>query len=200
MEIQDFFKTVTQTEKMMKEIKQRIITNAIMLNYELWQSIEGYENYEISSFGRVKRFYKNGKTKLLKPSQNTDGYHIVSLYRDRKMKAAVIHQFVANAFLPNPINKRCVDHINNDKLNNNVSNLRWCTLSQNSQNRSLSKNNTSGCKGVCFDQKINKWKAYIKVNGKIKHLGYFNNIEDAIKIRQKSSKEHYGEYQNACER
>lgn len=92
-----------------------------------------------------------------------------------------------------------VDHIKdyNDiprTLNNTKENLRIANKSQNSMNRKLASNNTSGYVGVSYSIDKNKWRAYIKLNGKYKHLGYYDDIEDAIDIRQKYEKEWFKEY------
>jgi hypothetical protein len=106
---------------------------------------------------------------------------------------------VAIAFIPNTNNKTCVDHINNDKTNNNIHNLRWATNQENQMNSSMKFNNTSGWKGVHYNKQNNKWQVSIKINGKQKHLGLFTNIEDAIQTRKRKAKEVFGEYINSCE-
>ena len=107
---------------------------------------------------------------------------------------------VADAFLPNPLNKKCVDHVNNDKLNNNVENLRFASTRENGMNRQIGKNNTSGYKGITFHKNKNKWMAQIKINGKNKNLGYFEKIEDAVNTRVNKAKQIFGEYINECEK
>ena len=92
------------------------------------------------------------------------------------------------------------DHIDGNKLNNQKSNLRICTQSQNQSNRNKPKNNTSGFKGVSWGKKSNKWQASIKKNNKDNYLGLFKNKEDAAKIYNKAAKEMFGEisYLNDC--
>ena len=92
-----------------------------------------------------------------------------------------------------------MDHRDNNRLNNNVNNLRYVNSQQNNFNRSLSSKSTSGYKGVTFDKSNQKWKAQISINKKIKHLGYFTNKEDALKARLKKSVEIQGEFINQCE-
>ena len=91
--------------------------------------------------------------------------------------------------------EKLVDHIDGDKSNNKINNLRLASKSQNGRNRvNLPSNNTSGVIGVCWDKKAKKWKAYIMINGKTKHLGYFINKEDAIKARKEGEIKYYGEF------
>ena len=71
------------------------------------------------------------------------------LYNNGKEKYFLIHRLVAKHFIPNIENKNCVDHIDNNKLNNTISNLRWCNSQENQHNRQLNNNNnTSGVKGI----------------------------------------------------
>lgn len=97
---------------------------------EIWREIEGYEGlYQVSNEGRVRSLGndKTRKTKFLKPYDNGWGYLFVVLYKDGKMKKFFIHRLVAQAFLPNIFNLNEVNHINEDKTNNCVDNLEWCS-------------------------------------------------------------------------
>ena len=97
---------------------------------ENWIEIKGYEDYMISSKGRV--FSYNTK-KFLKPQNNGYGYLFVILWKNGITKAHKIHRLVALAFIPNPENKRTVNHKDSDRTNNYVKNLEWATHSENSQ-------------------------------------------------------------------
>lgn len=81
-----------------------------------------------------------------------------------------------------------LDHIDRDRTNNKIENLREVTVSENNQNKSLSSNNTSGYKGVNWDKREGKWRAKIQLNNKMKHLGYFDNLQDAINARKEGEK------------
>ena len=83
------------------------------------------------------------------------------------MKTMRVHRLIAVAFLNNPDGKPCIDHINNNKLNNNnnMNNLRQVTHTENNRSRSMRNDNSSGVKGVSWDKKANKWYARIQFDG-----------------------------------
>jgi hypothetical protein len=87
-----------------------------------------------------------------------------------------------------------IDHIDHDRLNNTRDNLRTCTHVQNMQNTVRYSNNTSGYKGVYWEKCRKKWRALIKYDGKRKHLGYFDSVEDAALSYGKAAKLYFGEY------
>ena len=93
------------------------------------------------------------------------------------------HQSVALAFIDNPNDKLCVDHIDNNKLNYNISNLRWATHTENNINKSMQSDNSSGHKGVYWNKKLCKWQAYISIDGIKIHLGLYDTIEEATQDR-----------------
>jgi hypothetical protein len=164
---------------------------------EEYKIIKDFENYSVSNFGNVR----NNKTgRILKPGINGNGYYNAMLYIDGKYFNKCIHKLVAESFIDNPYNKHCIDHINNNKLDNNVRNLRYVTNQENCMNRKMSSKNTSNYKGVSYHKLTNKWMAYIDINGKKQHLGLFEKIEDAINTRVKKAKEVYGEFMNSCEK
>ena len=86
------------------------------------------------------------------------------------------------------------DHEDKNKLNNQKSNLRKCTVQQNNFNNSLKSTNTSGIIGVSYHHGAEKWRSYININGRQIHRGLFQNKEDAIKIRLKAEAKYYGEF------
>ncbi len=144
-----------------------------------WVKIEGYENYSINRNGEVR----NDKTeRILRWKLNSRGYYRVSLSKNNKTTTYKIHRLIAKYFIENPNNYLEIDHINNDRLDNSIDNLRWCDRSQNMRNRKKKKENTSSrFIGVCFHKQNNKWKAQCSLNGKRKHIGmYKTEIEAAI--------------------
>ena len=101
-------------------------------NYnEIWKQIDSYEDYQISNWGRVKSF-KKGKERILRPRVVGAGYLQVILYKDGKTKPVFIHRLVANAFINNPDNLPEVNHKDENKQNNLVTNLEWCDAKYNS--------------------------------------------------------------------
>lgn len=87
-----------------------------------------------------------------------------------------------------------IDHINGDGLDNRVENLRICSRKNNSRNRKLSKNNTSGYKGVIWINRLNKWRARIKVDYKTIHLGYFVSKDDAARAYNLAASKYFGDF------
>ena len=96
---------------------------------EVWKDVVGYEVvYKVSNFGNV---YSVKRDKRLKPRNHRDGYLQVRLYINGKGKDLKVHRLVAQAFIPNPDNKPQVNHLDEDKTNNNVNNLDWVTNKEN---------------------------------------------------------------------
>jgi len=134
----------------------------MLQNQENWASINNYLNYQISTHGRVRNANSG---KIMKSYTRDDGYQTIPLCENGIRKNHRIHRLVAEAFIPNPNNYPCIDHIDRSRVNNNYNNLRWVTNAMNSKNRSKQSNNSSGITGVSFDNKSNKWRAEIRVNG-----------------------------------
>jgi hypothetical protein len=160
-----------------------------------WKQIDGYDNYYVSINGEVR----NDKTeRILKQTLTKKGYYVVGLYKNGKMKLHYVHRLFAYAFIPLVPGCDFIDHRDGARTNNSLTNLRWVTNQQNSQNVSLSKRNTSGIKGVCFNR--GKWRASICINGKYIFLGYFEKIEEAAAVRAARANIEFGEFTNACEK
>lgn len=87
--------------------------------------------------------------------------------------------------------KSRIDHINGDKTDNRICNLRLCNNSENMLNTGLQSNNQSGVKGVCWDKQHKTWCAYAFKNRKKIHLGRFENFDDAVKARKEYIKHNY---------
>ena len=96
---------------------------------EIWKDVVGYEGiYKVSNFGNV---YSIKNKKRLKPYKNSCNYKRVNLWLNGRGENAVIHRLVAKAFIPNPLNLPQVNHKDENKANNYVDNLEWCTASYN---------------------------------------------------------------------
>lgn len=121
--------------------------------------------------------------------ENSSGY--IYGYDTKTKQRVPLHCLVMNA-IDDTVN--VVDHINRNPKDCRKSNLRLCSQGENAMNRSLYKNNTSGCNGVSFDKKSNKWVAYINKETRRHRIGMFENKEDAIRARKKIEKELFGQF------
>lgn len=112
---------------------------------EVWKTINGYnERYEVSNYGNVrsKDMIVNGRLKdchkikgrILKPCNDKEGYKNIVLCINQKRKTFRLHRLVAIAFIPNPDNLPEIDHIDGDRTNNHLDNLRWSTRKANANN------------------------------------------------------------------
>lgn len=98
---------------------------------EEWRSIDGYPNYEVSNFGRVRSFARS-EIHFLKPCYDgKKNYLHVKLSADGRRISRNVHRLVAEAFVENPFNYPCINHKDEDKTNNMADNLEWCTVSYN---------------------------------------------------------------------
>jgi len=107
--------------------------------------------------------------------------------------SALMHREILGLFKGDGL---CCDHINGDKLDNRRANLRVCSTSDNNRNQRLSKDNTSGFKGVCWNKQSKKWQANITVNWKQKSLGLFATPSQAHDAYQKAAIEFHGDFAN----
>lgn len=90
--------------------------------------------------------------------------------------------------------RKYVDHINGNPSDNRISNLREATNTQNQYNAKLAAHNTSGVKGTCWCVWHKQWKVTLRVNGRTKLIGYFDNLEDAAEARRKAAPIYHGEF------
>jgi hypothetical protein len=147
---------------------------------EEWRPINDYPNYFISNLGRVKSV-KDFKSTFA----SKKGYLYTTLYKNNIGKKLSIHRLVGIHFLPNWNNLKEIDHIDRDKSNNKVFNLRWSNRSDNLKNTSKRNNCSSIYKGVYFDKNRQKWCAEKCINhSKKRHLGYFETEEEAYLATQ----------------
>lgn len=114
------------------------------LTIEVWKPVKGYEGlYEVSNLGNLRsvdRYVMHGdhycflKGKPRKTLPHSKGYLSIQLSKNSEDKKYLVHRLVAEAFIPNPSNLPCIDHINTVKDDNRVENLRWCTNKENMNN------------------------------------------------------------------
>ena len=122
-------------------------TNELPKNSEEWAAIDGYKNYQVSWWGRVR----NTKTgRILKPQPSGPGYLFVHLSKRGKVLIHYIHRLVAREWVGNPEEKRCVDHIDGSRTNNHWENLRYATHSENGRNAKNRTDGSSVYKGVSY--------------------------------------------------
>ena len=144
-----------------------------------WRGVPGYEeDYEVSNTGEVRSLNFNqqkGMVWTLRPQENTSGYYQVNL----KKKLFCVHRLVALAFLPNPHGLPEVDHIDRNKANNKVSNLRWVTLSQNRINVP----GRSKCGYKYISNHCNGYMVRIIHNRKVIVSKWTKTLEEAIQLR-----------------
>ena len=126
------------------------------------KSVKGYEGYyEVDQFGRVygvdrvisvndngRQYNKPLKAKQMKQTMHTKGYKTVSLTKDGKTKGMFVHRIVAEAFIPNPDDFPMVNHKDEDRTNNFVENLEWCTAQYNNTYGNAQKKKIKKLKGV----------------------------------------------------
>lgn len=122
---------------------------------EFWKDVEGYEgHYKISNMGRLlcSGKYCDGRDygpKIKRLSSDKGGYLYANLYHGKKAKTYKIHFLVARAFIPNPENKPCVDHVNTVRTDNRVENLRWVTYKENANNALTLQHLSDSLKVIC---------------------------------------------------
>jgi len=126
--------------------------------------IIGYENYLIYEDGRV---FGKKYNRFLKPqTNNVSGYKQFNLCKEGKRKTHTVHRLLAEHYINNPENKKCVDHINRIRSDNRLGNLRWVSKTENNQNKTLSKNNISGHQNICYNKRDNSWDFQKSFNNK----------------------------------
>ena len=149
---------------------------------EEFKIIDEFDNYSVSNFGNVRN---DKKGTFLKGIKNGTGYLVVALCQNGIPKRFLIHRLIGIYFIENVNNYKEIDHLNRNKLDNCVDNLRWATSSQNQANQGKRQNTSSIYKGVHFDKASNKWCSRITIDKKRKHLGYFLTEIEAFDCRKK---------------
>jgi len=183
-----------------------------MLNFNdvKWASVNSHNGYEVSSTGEIRSIERSVmnsetttrlvKSKIKLPFVSREGYAYVQLYQNDKRTVCAVHRLVAGAFITNPDNKPMVNHLDGNKLNNDVCNLEWVTRLENAQHAWVNglhfdieqcRERMIGTKcksvsqyhNVSFDASRNKWKAHMKHYGKmILQKRFDTEIEAAIHV------------------
>lgn len=150
---------------------------------EIFVPIKGYEGvYDVSNLGRVysHHTWNNVINGIIKPILMKVGYYGYSLSLNDKSKVHYMHRLIAQHFIDNPNGYKFVDHIDGNRLNNSIDNLRWCTKRQNETFRNSRKlNYSSKYTGVCYDKYWNMYKASTRLNGKTYNIGTYKTEEEA---------------------
>ena len=160
------------------------------MQVEIWKDVEGYNGiYQVSSYGRFRKFNidfikrpdRTTKYRYMKGSTSSgnNGNKYLTVYFSGLNKKKSLHRVVANEFIPNPENKPQINHKDGNKQNNNVTNLEWCTPSENSLHSIHILGNKTSKESYRIASK-KKWKKVIdNNNGKI-----YNSIKEYAKINR----------------
>lgn len=185
------------------------------MNKEIWKDIKNYEKlYQVSNYGRVRsktHIRKNGKNenniclskgKILSSGKDSNGYMIVVFSKNGKTKSYRVHRLVAQAFIPNINNYRCVNHKDENKQNNNVENLEWCSHKYNN-NYGTKPNRISIANSKSVNQYdkdgnfIKKWNSMKEVSRYLKIARADVNISKCCKNKSKTAYGYIWRYANA---
>lgn len=133
--------------------------------------INNFNDYLIYKDGRV---YSKKRNIFLKGWIDRKGYNLVDLEKN----SIRVHRLVADHYIPNPNKYPCVDHIDRNKLNNNIENLRWVNNKMNNDNKGFYKNNKLGHKNICITK--DKYFQFKKVYNKKDYRKLFKSLTDAL--------------------
>lgn len=170
--------------------------NNISLPNEKWKKHPKFDKYQISNLGRV---WSERKQKIMTIFKQNSGYwQICIVDNNGKSTRFLVHRLVALVWIPNPLNKPIINHIDGDKNNNQVTNLEWCTNSENIKharktglnpynvptlNKKLSgqRKGTSKYFGVAWDKHRQKWRSAVVYKGKAYQQKRFNSELEAAR-------------------
>lgn len=158
---------------------------------------EANDLFILRSNGKLfwKKDYYKGKKNVLVGYENREGYKVIKI----KGKMYLLHHIVwlmVYGYLPKEI-----DHVNHNRSDNRIENLREVEHKENCRNKTLNKNNTSGVTGVYWLAKYNVWQARIRVDGKHISLGCYKDFKEAVKARKEGEhkyKFHRNHGSNLC--
>lgn len=160
---------------------------------EIWKDIPGWNYYQVSNLGRIKSVEhinflgKKYKNRILRQTFYGKGYLSVALYNNGKSSRQCVARIVATTFHPNVENKPTVDHIDNNKTNNNESNLRWCTYHENAINPITRARRSASTKGRRFNKNPRRGiyvygaRSIVGINPNTKEVRNYTIIKDSAK-------------------
>lgn len=168
-----------------------------MMENEIWKDVEGFkQKCQVSNYGGFRKKEKNGEWWY--PTIRTNSWGYSRVFIDHKWR--ILSRIIAETFIPNPENKPCVDHIDTNRQNNHVSNLRWCTGKENMRNP-ISMENARIAQEKRWNSKNVKVYALTQ-SGEMKYLALFTSTKGAsrypgvkfetIETHIKSGKPHKG--------
>ncbi len=150
----------------------------LFIEGEIWKDVPNYEdNYQVSNLGRIKTFIRGIKIRTIYP--RPDKYVCVHLSNNGVVTTRSVHRVVAEAFIPNPENLPCINHIDENKHNNNVSNLEWCSFRYNNIYSRDKSTTSSKYVGVYITPRSGRWNSRITLDGIKYYLGGFDKEIDA---------------------
>ena len=158
---------------------------SLLNDNEMFLDVEGYEGlYSVSNFGRVYSHQRGGR--FLKPAPDINFYLIVVLYKDKTPKTNRVHALVGNAFIGKRENEITFDHIDRNRQNNRVDNIRLATKSEQQINKNIQHNNKTGEKNIS-ERSDGYYQVKIQRNGKIVFRKCLRmdkfSLSDAVKVR-----------------
>lgn len=169
---------------------------------EIWKDIIGYEGlYKVSNTGKIISL-KNNKKRIIKLFDNHYGYLCVILTKNNNIKSKKVHRLVAEAFISNPNNYPCVNHKDENRYNNNINNLEWCSYSYNNcYGNRIQKVNKKMAKSVnqynLNGKFLKEWESASQIQ---RELGYFaNGICNCCNGKNKTSHGYIWKYKNVKE-
>lgn len=157
--------------------------------------IEGFDKYFISKSGEV--FSKHGKNEMaLKKHINKGGYEFVVLSKQNKSHTRLVHRLVANAFIKNPDKKRCINHLNEIKTDNNVENLKWCNHTENNNYGNRTKKAIDSISKPVLQKSMSGTpvKVWKSISEAIKFGGFNSHITCVCNGKRKQSNGYFWEF------
>jgi hypothetical protein len=154
------------------------------INGEIWKDLDGFDSmYQASNFGRIKN-----EKRIIPQYLDKDGYCLVNLYFNGKIKLFRLHRLIAKLFIENN-NQKQVNHKNSNRSDNRIENLEWVSASENNCHKFIGKNTSSIYRGVTYVTRDKRWLSQIQIDNKKIHLGMFKTEKEAYLKRLEYEKE-----------